>query len=172
MNWKNDLTENLIWNQGLSQSIRLQNWGNLFFPRPLLPIKAFLDFISRCIPVTGFLDYPPTSASRKKRYGMGGVQSLGDKYGAATRLRSCCVVLGDQDGWGTNRLSKAESILGTGMSQIYHEAEDTLGGCVDRHLPNQGQSRLLEQQGKSTAFTRPGYIDQLNTMFGTFHTRD
>ena len=40
-----------------------------------------------------------------------------DKYGAATSLRSCCVVLGDQDGWGTNRLSKAESILGTGMSQ-------------------------------------------------------
>ena len=34
MNWKNDLTENLIWNHGLSQSIRLQNWGNLFFPRP------------------------------------------------------------------------------------------------------------------------------------------
>ncbi len=32
-------------------------------------------------------------------------------------MRSCCVVLGDQDGWGTNRLSKAESILGTGMSQ-------------------------------------------------------
>ncbi|WP_293702516.1 integrin alpha, partial [Thiolapillus sp.] len=27
------------------------------------------------------------------------------------------VVLGDQDGWGTNGLSKAESILGTGMSQ-------------------------------------------------------
>ena len=46
-----------------------------------------------------------------------GVQSLGDKYGAATSLRSCCVVLGDQDGWGTNRLSKAKSILGTGMSQ-------------------------------------------------------
>ncbi|WP_296781895.1 hypothetical protein, partial [Thiolapillus sp.] len=38
-----------------------------------------------------------------------GVQSLGDKYGAATSLRSCCAVLGDQDGWGTNRLSKAES---------------------------------------------------------------
>ncbi len=35
MNWKNDLTENLIWNHGLSQSIQLQNWGNLFFPRPL-----------------------------------------------------------------------------------------------------------------------------------------
>ena len=35
VNWKNDLTENLIWNHGLSQSIRLQNWGNLFFPRPL-----------------------------------------------------------------------------------------------------------------------------------------
>ena len=34
MNWKNDLTENLIWNHGLSQSIRLQNWGNLFFPSP------------------------------------------------------------------------------------------------------------------------------------------
>ena len=32
-------------------------------------------------------------------------------------MRSCCVVLGDQDVWGTNRLSKAESILGTGMSQ-------------------------------------------------------
>ncbi len=32
-------------------------------------------------------------------------------------MRSCCVVLGDQDGWGTNGLSKAESILGTGMSQ-------------------------------------------------------
>ena len=32
-------------------------------------------------------------------------------------MRSCCVVFGDQDGWGTNRLSKAESILGTGMSQ-------------------------------------------------------
>ena len=42
---------------------------------------------------------------------------MGAKYGAATSLRSCCVVLGDQDGWGTNRLSKAESILGTGMSQ-------------------------------------------------------
>ena len=42
---------------------------------------------------------------------------MGDKYGAATSLRSCCVVLGDQDGWGINRLSKAESILGTGMSQ-------------------------------------------------------
>ncbi len=42
---------------------------------------------------------------------------MGVKYGAATSLRSCCVVLGDQDGWGTNRLSKAESILGTGMSQ-------------------------------------------------------
>ena len=26
-------------------------------------------------------------------------------------------MLGDQDVWGTNRLSKAESILGTGMSQ-------------------------------------------------------
>ena len=26
-------------------------------------------------------------------------------------------MLGDQDGWGTNRLSKADSILGTGMSQ-------------------------------------------------------
>ncbi len=38
MNWKNDLTENLIWNHGLSQSIRLQNWGNLFFPRPLVKI--------------------------------------------------------------------------------------------------------------------------------------
>ena len=36
VNWKNDLTENLIWNHGLSQSIRLQNWGNLFFPGPLL----------------------------------------------------------------------------------------------------------------------------------------
>ena len=36
-----------------------------------------------------------------------GVQSLGAKYGAATSLRSCCVVvLGDQDGWGTNRLVK------------------------------------------------------------------
>ncbi len=42
---------------------------------------------------------------------------MGAKYGAATSLRSCCAVLGDQDGWGTNRLSKAESILGTGMSQ-------------------------------------------------------
>ncbi len=42
---------------------------------------------------------------------------MGAKCGAATSLRSCCVVLGDQDGWGTNRLSKAESILGTGMSQ-------------------------------------------------------
>ena len=43
-------------------------------------------------------------------------------------------MLGDQDGWGTNRLSKAESILGAGTSQIwglgrpkiYHEVEDTL----------------------------------------------
>ena len=42
---------------------------------------------------------------------------MGAKYGATTSLRSCCVVLGDQDGWGTNRLSKAESILGTGISQ-------------------------------------------------------
>ncbi|WP_419613176.1 hypothetical protein, partial [Thiolapillus sp.] len=38
--WKNDLTENLIWNHGLSQSIRLQNWGNLFFPRPLSEWRA------------------------------------------------------------------------------------------------------------------------------------
>ena len=39
VNWKNDLTENLIWNHGLSQSIQLQNWGNLFFPRPLLSAR-------------------------------------------------------------------------------------------------------------------------------------
>ena len=50
---------------------------------------------------------PPNAAS----------SHMGAKYGAATSLRSCCAVLGDQDGWGTNRLSKAESILGTGMSQ-------------------------------------------------------
>ena len=54
---------------------------------------------------------------------------MGAKYGAATSLRSCCVVLGDQDGWGTNRLSKAELILGLGCPKIYHEAEDTLDGC-------------------------------------------
>ncbi|WP_293689818.1 hypothetical protein [Thiolapillus sp.] len=39
MNWKNDLTENPIWNHGLSQSIQLQNWGNLFFPGPLAEEK-------------------------------------------------------------------------------------------------------------------------------------
>ena len=40
-------------------------------------------------------------------------------------LRSCCVVLGDQDGWGTNRLSKTESILGTGMSQDLYTRSKT-----------------------------------------------
>ncbi|BAO43979.1 hypothetical protein TBH_C1050 [Thiolapillus brandeum] len=43
---------------------------------------------------------------------------------AVTSLRGCCVVLGDQDDWGTNELSKAESILGAGMPQLYHEVED------------------------------------------------
>ena len=51
---------------------------------------------------------------------------MGAKYGAATSVRSCCVVLGDQDGWGTNRLSKVELILGLGCPKIFHEAEDTL----------------------------------------------
>ncbi len=76
---------------------------------------------------------------------------MGAKYGAATSLRSCCVVLGDQDGWGTNRLSKAESILGTGMSQnlsrgrrhawmIYLEDQpDTVHphGCGEHFPPEQ-----------------------------------
>ena len=35
---------------------------------------------------------PPNAAS----------SHMGAKYGAAPSLRSCCVVLGDQDGWGTN----------------------------------------------------------------------
>ena len=42
-------------------------------------------------------------------------------------MRRCCVVLGDQDGWGRNRLSKAELILGLGCPKIFHETEDTLG---------------------------------------------
>ena len=60
-----------------------------------------------CLAPEGKESRPPNAAS----------SHMGAKYGAATSLRSCCVVLGDQDGWGTNRLSKAESILGTGMSQ-------------------------------------------------------
>ncbi len=60
-----------------------------------------------CLAPEGKQSRPPNAAS----------SHMGAKYGAATSLRSCCVVLGDQDGWGTNRLSKAESILGTGMSQ-------------------------------------------------------
>ena len=60
-----------------------------------------------CLAPEGKQSRPPNAAS----------SHMGAKYGAATSLRSCCLVLGDQDGWGTNRLSKAESILGTGMSQ-------------------------------------------------------
>ena len=64
---------------------------------------------------------PPNAAS----------SHMGAKYGAATSLRSCCVVLGDQDGWGTNRLSKAESILGTGMSQNLSRDRRHTCGNVD-----------------------------------------
>ena len=68
--------------------------------------------LPHCLPVVriapeGKQSRPPNAAS----------SHMGAKYGAATSLRGCCVVLGDQDCWGTNRLLKAESILGTGMSQ-------------------------------------------------------
>ena len=54
---------------------------------------------------------------KKSRHPNAASSHMGAKHGAATSLRSCCAVPGDQDGWGTNRLSKAESFLGTGMSQ-------------------------------------------------------
>ncbi|WP_419604217.1 hypothetical protein [Thiolapillus sp.] len=41
------MTENPIWNHGLSQSIRLQNWGNLFFPGPLAEEKLALELRGR-----------------------------------------------------------------------------------------------------------------------------
>ncbi len=40
-----------------------------------------------------------------------------DRCVAATSLRCCGGMPGDQDVWGTNELSKIESILGTRMSQ-------------------------------------------------------
>ena len=64
-------------------------------------------FSRRALAPEGKQSRPPNAAS----------SHMGAKHGAATSLRSCCAVLGDQDCWGTNRLSKAESILGTGMSQ-------------------------------------------------------
>ena len=54
---------------------------------------------------------------------------MGDRCVAATSLRCCGGTPGDQDGRGTNELSKIESILGTRMSQIFHEIEDSLGSC-------------------------------------------
>ncbi len=42
---------------------------------------------------------------------------MGDRCVAATSLRCCGGTPGDQDGRGTNELSKIESILGTRMSQ-------------------------------------------------------
>ena len=41
--------------------------------------------------------WPPNAAS----------SHMGAKYGAATSLRSCCVVFGDQDGWGTMAVALA-----------------------------------------------------------------
>ncbi len=57
-------------------------------------------------------------------------------------------MLGDQDGWGTNGLSKAESILGTGMSQNLsrgrrHAWSPVDGGLV-LALPNGLEIRGIE----------------------------
>ncbi|WP_419621181.1 hypothetical protein [Thiolapillus sp.] len=42
-------------------------------------------------------------------------------------MRSCCVALGDQDGWGTNiGCQRPSRFWGLGCPKIYHEAEDTL----------------------------------------------
>ncbi|WP_294043167.1 hypothetical protein [Thiolapillus sp.] len=42
-------------------------------------------------------------------------------------MRSCCVALGDQDGWGTNiGCQRPSRFWGLGCPKIYHEVEDTL----------------------------------------------
>ena len=57
---------------------------------------------------------------------------MGDRCVAATSLRCCGGTPGDQDGRGTNELSKIESILGTRMSQNLSR---------DRRLAWPGRSR-------------------------------
>ncbi|WP_293680296.1 hypothetical protein [Thiolapillus sp.] len=41
-------------------------------------------------------------------------------------MRSCCVVLGDQDGWAQIGCQRPSRFWGLGCPKIYHEAEDTL----------------------------------------------
>ena len=45
------------------------------------------------------------------------------------------------------------------------------GCCVHRHLPDQGQCRLFEQQGEGAAFARPRHVYELHTMIWTLHPR-
>lgn len=42
----------------------------------------------------------------------------------------------------------------------------------DRHLANQHQNRLLEQQGEAAAGARPGHVDAQDTMLGAVGARD
>ena len=60
---------------------------------------------------------------------------MGDRCVAATSLRCCGGTPGDQDGRGTNELSKIESILGTRMSQ--NLSRDRRLACYFSH--QQGQ---------------------------------
>ncbi len=83
-------------------------------------------------------------------------------------MRSCCVVLGDQDGWGTNRLSKAESILGTGMSQNLsrgrrHAWLNTkfLRRFKNRNVEEEDMHRILHQLARSGEITPADLYHQL-----------
>ncbi len=68
-------------------------------------------------------------------------------------------MLGDQDGWGTNRLSKAESILGTGMSQNLsrgrrHACGADVGGAEiarDASIQVAGWRRVMGKAGSGIA---------------------
>ena len=81
---------------------------------------------------------------------------MGDRCVAATSLRCCGGTPGDQDGRGTNELSKIESILGTRMSQNLSRDRRlawiyTPGYWVFRHLGESPMWRLICPKGKSSS---------------------
>ena len=75
---------------------------------------------------------------------------MGDRCVAATSLRCCGGTPGDQDGRGTNELSKIESILGTRMSQ--NLSRDRRLACwlakvfLNRQEIGQTASRTIDRQ--------------------------
>ena len=77
-------------------------------------------------------------------------------------------MLGDQDVWGTNRLSKAESILGTGMSQNLSRGR--------RHACNWGPLLYAEPKEHDLIAVHSGSSSlisriQWHRLWGQFHTK-